>query len=210
MEPEQPYTVRQLLVGGRDEAAVAERKQVLRREEAEGRGNAGRRDSTCAESLRRVFDQRDAEPGERLEIGGPPKQVHGHDRPRPLRHPGGDVLRVDIQRHRVDIGEDRRRAGAHDRLRRRVEGERRADHLVAGADLQRVQHEHQRIRSVGDADRLRDAEVGGRLLFEGLHVRSQDERAGFEHFLEPAQNLRNQALVLRPHVNEGDRHREPV
>jgi hypothetical protein len=28
--------------------------------------------------------------------------------------------------------------------------------------------------------------------------------------LEPLEDLRNQALVLRPHVNERDRHGEPV
>jgi hypothetical protein len=136
--------------------------------------------------------------------------VHRHDRPRPLGHFGGHVLRVDVQRDRVDVGENRRRAGPHDRLRRRIEGERGADHLVAGADLQRVEDEHERVRAVGDADRLLHAEVGGGFLLEGLHVRPQDQGARLEHRLEPLEDLRYQALILRPNVNERDRHGEPV
>ena len=68
-----------------------------------------------------------------------PEQVHGHDRLRPRRDPRGDVLGIEVQRRRVDVGEDRRRAAARDRLGRRVERERRADDLVAGADPERVE-----------------------------------------------------------------------
>ena len=73
--------------------------------------------------------------------------------------PALDVLGIEVQRHRVDVGEDRRRAGARDRLGGRVEGERRADHLVAAPDADRLEHEHERVGAVRDADRLRDAEV---------------------------------------------------
>ena len=75
----------------------------------------------------------------------------------------------------VDVGEDRRRADARDRLGGRVERERRADDLVAGADPERVEHEHERVGAVGDADRLRHAEVLGRLALEALDLGPEDE-----------------------------------
>ena len=210
MEAQHPDAFCQFLVGRGDQAAVAECEQVLGGEEAEGRGDSGGRDALGPERLRRVLDDRDAEPGQRVEVGRTAEQMHRHDRPRPLGHLGGDVLGIDVQRDRVDVGEDRCRAGAHDRLGRRVERERGADHLVAGADLERVQDEHERVGAVRDPDRPRHSQVDGRLLFEGLHVRSQDQRARLEHFLEPRENLRYQTRVLRPYVNERDRHREPV
>jgi hypothetical protein len=57
------------LVGRGDQAAVAEGEQVLGREEAEGRGDAGRRHSLRTERLRGVLDDRDAERRQRREVG---------------------------------------------------------------------------------------------------------------------------------------------
>ena len=85
----------------------------------------------------------------------------------------GDVLGIDVQRHRVDVGEHRSRAAPGDRLGGRVERERRADHLVARPDLHRVEHEHERVGAVRDADRLLRAEVRGRLLLERVEVRAR-------------------------------------
>ncbi len=137
------------------------REEVLRREEAERRGDA-RRDPGRAEGLRGVLDDRQAEPPQRLDRRRAAEQVHGHDRLRPLRDPPLDVGRVEVQRRRVDVGEDGRRAAPGDRLGGRVERERRADDLVALADAERVEHEHERVGAVRDADRLLDAEVARR------------------------------------------------
>ena len=194
--------VGQLLVGGRDQAAVAEREQVLGREEAEGRERADLGDALGAVGLRGVLDDRDPELGEARERHHAAEQVHRHERPRPVGHPRGDVLRVEVERDRVDVGEDGRRAAARDRLGGRVEGERGADHLVAGADLHRVEREHERVGAVGDADRARHAELLGRLGLERLHVRAQDEDARVEHARDPLLDLRNQALVLGLDVDE--------
>ena len=46
-------------------------------------------------------------------------------------------LRVEVERARVDVGEDRRRAALPDRVGGRDERHRRHDHLVAGADARR-------------------------------------------------------------------------
>ena len=110
----------------------------------------------------------------------PAEEVHGHDRLRPRGDPPLDVGRVEVQRRRVDVGEDGRRAAAGDRLGGREERERRADHLVARADPERVEHEHERVGAVRDADRLLDAEVLGRLALEALDLGAEDEAAALE------------------------------
>jgi hypothetical protein len=107
--------------------------------------------------------------------------------------------------HRIDVREDGRCAAPRDRLRRRVEGERRADHLVARPDPERVEHEHERIRAVRDADRvLRRRGTPAASRSNALHVRPEDERARLEHLGERALQLRNQRRVLRLDVNERD------
>ena len=98
-----------------------------------------------------------------------------------------------------------------DRLRRGVERERRAEDLVAGPDLERLEAEHDRVRAVPDADRVRHAEPRRRLLLEGADVRPEDEHAGVENVGEPLLQLGDQGRVLRPHVNERDpRHADSV
>ena len=130
------------------------------------------RDAGRAERLRRVLEHGDAELDER---------PHVH-RARPKRCTGmiacvrsvtfaaaSSTSRLSVDG--VDVGEDRSRAAPHDRLGRRVEREGRADHLVAGADAERVEREDERIGAVRDADRPLHAEVGGGLLLERPVVR---------------------------------------
>ena len=123
-----------------------------------------------------------------------------------LRHPLRDVLRIEVQRHRVDLREDGRRADPRDRLCRRIEREGRADHLVARTDPERVEHEHDRVGAVGDADRLRDAERLGRLALEPLDLGAEDETPALEGSLEGRFQLWHQGRVLRLDVNVGNRH----
>ena len=120
----------------------------------------------------------------------------------------GDVLDVEVHRLGVDVGEDRRRADAGDRLGGRVERERGADHLVARADPERVERDHDRVGAVPDPDRLRDAEIVGRLGLERLHVRAEHEAPVLQHFGEDALQLRDQTRVLRLDVDEGDHGRD--
>ena len=135
--------------------------------------------------------------------------MHGHDRLRPRGDPALDVGGVEVQRARVDLGEDRGRADPRDRLGGGVERERRADHLVAGADLERVEDEHDRVGAVRDADRLLDAESLGRLALEALDLGAEDEAAALERPLERRLQLRDQRRVLRLDVNVGNRHCRP-
>jgi hypothetical protein len=68
---------------------------------------------------------------------------------------GLDAIGVDGQPHRIDVGEDRPRAGHHDRERGVGRGERRGNHFVAGADAERAQDQGNRVRPVADANRVR-------------------------------------------------------
>ena len=131
--------------------------------------------------------------------------MHRDDRPRPVGHLRGRVLDVEVERGGIDVGEDRRRAAPRDRLGRRVEGERRADHLVARPDAERVEGEHERVGAVGDADRPLDAEVGGGLLLEGPVVRAADEALAVENLAERGLEPGNQRLVFGSDVNERNR-----
>jgi hypothetical protein len=88
VEAEHPHTVRDVVVRARHEPAVAEREEVLRREEAEGRADPGLRDSVGAERLRGVLDEREPERDELVEWRRPAEEMDGHDR---LRLP---VIRV--------------------------------------------------------------------------------------------------------------------
>ena len=131
--------------------------------------------------------------------------MHRDDRPRPVGHLRGRVLDVEVERDGVDVGEDRRRAAPHDRLGRRVEGEGRADHLVAGPDAERLEREHERVGAVRDADRALHAEVGGGLLLERPVVRAADEALAVENLAERGLEPGNQRLVFGSDVNERNR-----
>ena len=148
--------------------------------------------------------ERKAERCELLERSRAAEQVHRHDRLRPRRDPRGDVVGIEVERDRVDVGEHRRRADARDRLRRGEEREGRADHLVAGADPHRLEGEHERIGAVRDADRVLDAEIGGRLLLKSVDLRPEDEAPRLEHFGEALLQLGDERRVLRLDVDERD------
>ena len=162
------------------------------------------RDPLRAVRLRRVLDHRQAE---RAEVGrGAAEEVHRHDRLRLVRDLALDLRRIEVQRRRVDVGENRCRAAPGDRLGGRVERERRADHLVAGADVHPVEHEDDRVGAVGAADRLLDAELGRSLALEGLDLGAEDELPGVERARERVLQLRDQRRVLRLDIDVGDRH----
>ena len=97
---------------------------------------------------------------------------------------------------------------AGDRLGGRVERERGADHLVAGADAHRLEREHERVGAVGDADRMRHVEVRGRLALERLDLGPEDEAARLEHLGEALLELRDERRVLRLDVDERN-HDDP-
>ena len=159
-----------------------------------------------AERLRRVLDDRQVELSELRDRRRATEEMDGHDRARALGHAPRDVVRVEVQRRRVDVGEHGCRAATRDRLRGRVEGERRADHLVPRPDPERVEDEDERVGAVRDADRPPHAEVVGRFLLERVEVGAADELASLEDLVELRAERVHERRVLRLDVNQRDRH----
>ena len=138
-----------------------------------------------------------------------PEEMDGKDRLGARTDSRSNVLVIEVHRSGVYLREDRRSAAAGDRLCGRIEGERRTDHLVAGADPERVHHEDECVGAVGDADGLLYAEILRRFAFEGGHVRPEDELAARQHALDRLAEPRQQGVVLRFYVNQRDRRHDP-
>ena len=167
--------------------------------------DAGLRDTFGAERLCCVLDDRQPELGELCERRDAAEEVHRHQGLRPRRHACGDILGIEVQGLRVDVGEDRRCAGSRDRLGRRVEREGGADHLVATSDPERLEREDERVRPVRHADRVRNTQEGGGFVLEGLHFGAEDESPRVENRREPLLELVDERRVLRLRVHEWDR-----
>ncbi len=84
-------------------------------------------------------------------------------------------------------------------------GVRDGDHLVARTDPDGAQREFDRVRPVGDSDRVRDAVIGGELGFEGAHLGAEDVPAAVQHpqrcrvDLALQLSIRTQQIVERYH-----------
>ena len=211
---QRPRALGDPVVAGRDRAPVAERRKVLGGVEAERRRGRDRARapvrSTRAGRLGGVLEHRHAERldlANRREIA---EQVHRDHGLRARRQRRTHRVRGDAERVGVDVAEDRRCAGVRDRLSRRVEGERRHDDLIAWPDAHRAQRDRQRVGAVGDADRVRRAEVGGELLLEGLHLRPEHVAPAVEHALDRRAQLAAQRLKRGGHVEQRDWHRRPA
>ena len=97
---------------------------------------------------------------------------------RALRDRRGGGLRVEVERHRVDVGEHRARALVEHRVGGGDERERRGDDLVALPHPDRAQREVQAGGAGGDRARVDAADAGGERLLEGGHARAERELAG--------------------------------
>src|SRR4051794_1637995 len=89
--------------------------------------------------------------------------------------------RVEVERLRVDVAEDRPGALVEQAVGRGDEAERAGQHLVALAPAERPHAEVQRRRAAGDRDRVGGAEPGGELALEARAHRPQREPPGAQH-----------------------------
>jgi hypothetical protein len=207
--------VRQRIVVGRHEPAVAERAQVLAREEREASHRAhaagGSIAITRADRLRRVLDDRrvgasrDLE--HRIHIGAQAIQMDGNDRAGARRDRSGHRRRVDVEGERIDVDETRRRAKTHDRPRCREERERRGDHLVAGTDAERHERDDQRVGSRRHADGVSDADRGRDLVLQRLDLRTTDEALAVTDAGDRRKDVVAQRTVLLLQIEQRDVHR---
>ena len=115
---------------------------------------------------------RSGELAERIVLAGDAGEVDRHDRPRPLGDGGLDGGRVDVQRQRVHVHDDRRGAEVEDDLGRRGERVGRHDHLVAGPEADRFERKVHRGRRRVDGHGVLRADVLGELTLELLGARS--------------------------------------
>ena len=227
-----PRLGREALVVGRDEPCVAEGAEVLGREERVAarcserpRLPAGERRPVAgvaarsaaartvarvdgAERLRAVLDERGARVlGNRREarqLRDAAVEVDGQDGPRPLGHDGLDRVGVQHERRLVHVGEDGRGAEERDGLGGRKERERARHDLVARADAERAERDHERVRARVEADRVADAEKLSRLALERLDLRPADEHARARHALERGRHFGPERVVLRREVENRD------
>ena len=120
------------------------------------------------------------------------------------------ACRVDVERPRLDVGEDgpgpqpRHGAGGGE------EREARQDHLVSGPDPQRHQRQQQGIAPRGAAHSMFGLAILGQVLFQFGDLRSQDESARIADPAECRQDLLLQDGVLSSQVQQRDALDRPI
>ena len=92
-----------------------------------------------------------------------------------------DGRRVEVERARVDIGEDRRRAFVDRAVGRRDERVRRRDHLVTGLDAGRDAEQVQAGGAAGDRRCVRRLHRRGKRLLEAVDRRAERQPARPQH-----------------------------
>ena len=157
-----------------------------------------------AERLARVVDQREpmtvGDRAQLVELARVAVDVDGDDRLRPLADRGLDGGGIEVERPRVDVREDRDAALVHEAVRRRGEGVRRRDHLVARPDAGRDAEQMQARRAGGDGRRVRRADALGDELLEPVDRRPEREPAG-------AQHLEDELLLALAEIRPRERDR---
>ena len=195
-----------------DHAAIAKAAEILGREKTECAQVAHRANLPATEGrahrLRGVLEHGQAmclgQALHAVHVRRLAKQMHRDDRlgvagNAPL---GGGDVDVEIGVKRVD--EHRRRAGAGDRACGCKKRERRAQHLVAGADAQRHQRKQQRVGAGADPNNVpRPNRLGGPILEPG-HLRPEDELRRVEHAREGGLQLSGEWLVLCAKIEQRD------
>ena len=114
-------------------------------------------------------------------LGGVAEDVDRDDRLRARRDRGRDRIRVEVERLRVDVGEDRRRAFVDRAVRRGDERVRRRDHLVAGADAREPHAEMQAGGSGRDGGAVRRVDRVSEQRLEARAHRAEREPARAQH-----------------------------
>ena len=183
MGAQEPDACGELLVGGGDHPAFADR-QVLVREEAERRGEPEAADLTAVdagpERVRGILKKKEVallrQPRDGSELAGMSAVAHVENRAcrrpdrlrtRTVRHPG-------LERAR-DVDEDRRRADVAHRVDSGDEGERGDEDLVARPEPGGEAHQVQCRGAARDRARVRDADVRreGRLELRGARPHAE-------------------------------------
>jgi len=206
--------VRKFFVVGDDHASVADRAEVLRREEREasaGAHGAGLASVVGgADGLGGVLDDGDVPIArrrqDRVHVGTLAEQVHRHDGLRPVGHGGRETRGVQVVRLRVDVHEDGPGAEAGHASGRREEGERRGDDLVAWPDAETHESVQDGVRAARGPDAERGVGVLGDGLFAVGHLRSADAPLCLEDLVDGGVDFVADGIVLGYEVEHGHGH----
>src|SRR5216684_4945061 len=115
---------------------------------------------------------------------------------------GLDAIRIEVVRPRVRLDGHGPRAGMRDGQPGGDVGVGWDDHLGAAADAGGAEHQMEGIESVGHADAVFDAAVGGKVALEGFDLLAEDVPAGLHDPARGGVELGTQLVVRRLHVEE--------
>ena len=182
-------------LGGHDEGAALERRDVLGRVEGERREVAVRADRPAlpagADRVRRVLDDGDpvavAERVDGVQVDREAGEVDRHDRASPRSDERLGVREVDQARLRIGIHEHRTRAGVLDDVGAGHEGHAGDQDLVAVSDSQQPQGDRQPGRARGEAADVPHVQVFLEACLERRDLRTGGQPAaadGVEQLLD--------------------------
>ncbi len=178
-----------LLLGVREDDSALTGRELLVRVEAEHARNAVRADRIAlvlgAQGLGGVLDQGQPVPvadrPDLVELARVAEHVDCHDRLRALGDRRLEGRRVEVQRARVDVGEDRRRPLDDEAVRRGHERERRGDRLVSRAKPGDSREEVQPRGAARDRCGEGRADALGDQLLEAFDRRAEREPPRAQH-----------------------------
>ncbi|MPN01654.1 hypothetical protein SDC9_148864 [bioreactor metagenome] len=139
---------------------------------------------------------------ESIHVGGLAEKMHRDDRFGAWRDLARGVGGIEVERHRVDVGEDRLRPDPDDGAGGGEKGEGRGDHFIARADSGLHQGDDQCVGTGGHADGVAAAAISRRLLFEFRDLVAEDEALRIADGFDGIHDLRFQGPVLRRQVQQ--------
>ena len=114
--------------------------------------------------------------------------------------------RQDVERLRIDVDEHRLCTNVVNRSRGGEEGERRGDHFIASATIQRAKRQEQCVRPA----RATDGELGMRQLrdlpLERFHWSAEDEKLGVDGLHHRCNDFIADRRMLRTEIQQRNRH----
>ena len=203
----------QIVIVGREHAAVAGTAQILRRKEAEAADLAQHARATSlilgTDRLGGVFDDRDAvphgDPPQRIHFGTLSEEMDGQDGTRLRSDRTFELFRVEIHADRIDVYKDGPRADAMNGTGRREECEGGGDHFVACTDVERHQCQDQGIRPGRAANGIACVAISGRVRLKFGDFVAENEGLRSQDPVDRFVDLRRYCLMLGDKIDERDR-----
>ena len=186
-----PHRVGERVVVRRHRAALAGRDDLARMEaEAAGHAEAAARAAAvAARRARRPRPRAPAASGSSCSAHGRPKRCTASSAF--VRGPTSTFAGVDVHRLRVDVDEHGREARERDDVRRRREGVRRHEHLVARLEAEREHRECSAAVPERDGERVLDLARPRELGLELAHLRAHREHPALEDLARPRRARRS-------------------